>query len=105
MLAISRRASAVVFSASPQVALGDLDGDTLCGSLISSARSDTSSVALALSGDVVLPSSRPASGRAVLLDRYGTNVVTFLDPSNGSVLSQLPVGTGFEANLQDYVEI
>jgi len=89
---------------STQVALTGLDGQTLCGSLISSAGTETP-VPYALSGDVVLPSSPPASGRAVLLDSYGTNVVSFLDAASGRVLSQLPVGTGFEATIEDYVEI
>jgi hypothetical protein len=88
---------------SSQVALTGLDGETLCGSLISSAGTETP-VPYALSGDVLLPSSRPPSARAVLLDSYGTNVVSFLEPSSGS-LSQLPVATGFEASIEDYVEI
>lgn len=89
---------------STQVALANLDGDTLCGSFASSAGSETP-VSYAFSGGVVLPSSPPASGRAVLLDSYGTNVVSFLDASSGAVVSQLPVGTGFEATIEDYVEI
>lgn len=90
---------------SSQVALTRLDGVTLCGSLISTARAPSSGVAYALSGDVGLPSSRPASGRVVLLDRYGTNVIAWLSAESGAVLAQLPVGTGFQSNPQDYVEI
>jgi hypothetical protein len=90
---------------STQIALATLDGLTLCSSLISSARTETTAVTFALSGDVVLPSSRPASGRAVLIDRYGTNVVSFVNPTTGAIESQLAAGTGFEANIQDYVEI
>lgn len=89
---------------STQIALTGLDGETLCGSLVSSAGTETP-VSYALSGDVLLPSSTPASGRAVLLDSYGTNVVSFVDPTSGRILSQLPVGTGFEATLEDYVEL
>ncbi len=89
---------------STQVALATLDGNTLCGSLASSAGTEAP-VPYAFSGDVVLPSSPPASGRAVLLDSYGTNVVSFLDPASGAVISQLPVATGFEATIEDYVEI
>src|SRR6266508_4044312 len=44
---------------STQVALNRLDGTTLCGSLISSARSETTPISFALSGDVVLPSTPP----------------------------------------------
>ena len=90
---------------SSQVALTRLDGATVCGSLISTARAPSSGVAYALSGDVVVPSSRPESERVVLLDRYGTNVITWLSAESGAVLAQLPVGTGFQSNPQDYVEI
>ena len=100
-------AALVVMSdfSSTQIALTALDGRTLCGSFISSARSETTSVSYALSGDVVLPSTAPASGRAVVIDRYGTNVVSFLEPGSGNVAGQLALGSGFEANLQDYVEL
>ena len=90
---------------STQVALARLDGQTLCGSYLSTARAETTPVGFALSGDVVLPTTRPPSGRAVVVDRYGTNVVSFLEPSSGKILGQLAVGTGFESNPQDYLEI
>jgi hypothetical protein len=41
----------------------------------------------------------------VIVDRYGTNVVTWLDPETARVLAQLPIGTGFESNPQDYLEL
>lgn len=90
---------------STQVALTRLDGTTLCGSYVSTARAETTPVGFALSGDVVLPSTRPPSGRAVLIDRYGTNVVSFLEASTGKILGQLAIGTGFESNPQDYLEL
>ena len=90
---------------STQVALSDTAGETLSESFISTASSETSGLAFALSGDVVLPSSAPLSGRVVLLDRFGTNVVTWLDPETADVVGQLAVGTGFESNPSDYVEI
>jgi hypothetical protein len=100
-------AALVVMSdfSSTQIALTDLDGRTRCGSFISSARAETTPVSYALSGDVVLPSTRPTSNRVVVIDRYGTNVVSFLDPGSGAVLGQLAVGSGFEANIQDYLEL
>jgi hypothetical protein len=100
------RAVAVVLSdyASTQVALVDSMGQTLSESLVSTASSRTDGLAFALSGDVVLPSAELGSGLVVLLDRFGTNVMTFIDPYSGRVQDQLPVGTGFEANPQDYVE-
>jgi len=90
---------------STQIALTTPAGDTLCGSYFSTARAEATPVAFALSGDVVLPSARPASGRAVVIDRYGTNVVSFLAADTGALLGQLAVGTGFESNPQDYLEI
>lgn len=89
---------------STNVALSSLDGTTLSGSFVSTSAS-TPGLAFALSGDVVVPSDAPTSKRVVLLDRFGTNVITWLDPASAKVLSQLPVGTGFEANAQDYLEI
>lgn len=90
---------------STQVALGTVEGETLSASFISTGSSETAGLAFALSGDVVVPTQAPESGRVVLLDRFGTNVITWLDPRNAKVLGQLPVGTGFESNPQDYVEI
>jgi hypothetical protein len=89
---------------STQIALTAPDGTPLSPSFLSTATTKTSGVAYALSGDVALPTMRATSRRVVLLDRYGTNVVTWADPSTAKVLGQLPVGTGFESNPQDYVE-
>ena len=89
---------------STQIALTAPDGAPLSPSFLSTATTKASGVAYALSGDVALPTMRPPSGRVVLLDRYGTNVLTWADPSTAKVLGQLPVGTGFESNPQDYVE-
>ena len=36
----------------------------------------------------------PASGRLLLIDRYGTNVLTWMNLADATVLAQLPVGTG-----------
>ncbi len=88
-----------------QIALSDLEGETLSESFLSTASSRSSGLAFALSGDVVVPSAAPASGRVVLLDRFGTNVITWLDPATAEVLGQLAVGTGFESNPADYLEI
>lgn len=89
---------------STQIALSTMEGATQSAAFLSTASTMTSGLAFALSGDVVLPRTTPASGRVVLLDRYGTNVVTWADPSSAKVLAQLPVGTGFESNPQDYLE-
>ena len=90
---------------SSQVALTALDGTVLSASFISSASAPTDGLAFALSGDVVLPSTAPAPGRVVVIDRYGTNVITWVDPATAQVQGQLSVGTGFESNPQDYIEL
>ena len=90
---------------STNVALRDAIGDPLTRSLLSTA-SAAAGVSFALSGDVVVPSEPLArGGDVVLVDRYGTNVITFVDPVSGSPRAQLPVGTGFESNPHDYLEI
>jgi hypothetical protein len=89
---------------STQVALAKLDGTVQSAAFLSTASTKASGLAFALSGDVALPNVTPASHRVVLLDRYGTNVITWADPATAKVYGQLPVGTGFESNPQDYVE-
>lgn len=90
---------------SAQIALSTLDGATRSASFLSTGSTVTDGSAFPLSGDVVLPGTPPASNRIVLLDRFGTNVVTWAGPATAEVLGQLPVGTGFESNPQDYLEI
>jgi hypothetical protein len=89
---------------STQIALATNEGAVLSSSFLSTASTMTSGLASALSGDVGLPRTTPASGRVVLIDRFGTNVITWADPSTAKVFAQLPVGTGFESNPQDYLE-
>ncbi|MFI5302346.1 MAG: hypothetical protein ACHREM_29995, partial [Polyangiales bacterium] len=72
---------------------------------LSTASSATDGLAFAISGDATLPTATPISGLVVVVDGYGTDVVTWADPSSGKVLAQLAVGTGFESNPYDYVEI
>lgn len=90
---------------STQVALSDLSGQIQSASFLSTGSTETDGLAFALSGDVALPSARPLSGQIVLLDRFGTNVITWADPKSAEVTAQLPVGTGFESNPQDYLEV
>lgn len=90
---------------SSQVALAALDGTVLSASFISTASAQTDGLAFALSGDAALPTTAPASGRIVTLDRYGTNVLTWIERSSAKVQGQLAVGTGFESNPQDYIEL
>ncbi|MCL2450747.1 MAG: hypothetical protein FWD17_17515 [Polyangiaceae bacterium] len=89
---------------STNIEIAGLDGTALSGSFVSSG-STLPGLSLALSGDVDIPFVAPASGRVVLIDRYGTNVLTWMDLSSGKVLQQLAIGTGFQANPQDYIEV
>lgn len=89
---------------STQIALSTLEGTTQSAAFLSTASTTASGLAFALSGDVVIPRTTPASGRVVLIDQYGTNVVTWADPATAHVYAQLPVGTGFESNPYDYLE-
>ncbi len=89
---------------SSQLALLGLDGNVLSSSFVSTASTTTDGLAFALSGDIALPMTPPTSGRIVILDRYGTNVVTWIDVATAKVQAQLQVGTGFESNPQDYLE-
>ena len=89
---------------STNIAVSKLDGTTLSGSFVSSGATKPG-LAFAFSGDVDVPLVAPASGRMLLIDWYGTNVLTWMDVASASVLAQLPVGTGFESNPHDYVEV
>ncbi len=80
------------------------------GSLLSEAWIDTGTVAPglvpALSGDVVLASAPPAPCVVTVIDRSGTDVITFLDAcANTPLIAQLDVGPSFDANPQDVLAI
>ncbi|WP_437877296.1 YncE family protein [Sorangium sp. So ce513] len=89
---------------STNIAIAKLDGTTLSPSFVSSGATKPG-LSLALSGDVDVPAVAPPSGRVVLIDRYGTNVITWMDLETAEVIAQLPVGQGFESNPHDYIEV
>ncbi|HEU4409081.1 MAG TPA: hypothetical protein VFS43_27735 [Polyangiaceae bacterium] len=89
--------------ASTNVSVVSRGGELLSASLISSASAGVGASA-ALSGDVVPPHDRPASGLVVLIDRYPNSVVTWVDPATAEVRGQLSVATGFASNPHDYLE-
>ncbi|HEY6078465.1 MAG TPA: hypothetical protein VIW29_06665 [Polyangiaceae bacterium] len=101
------RGRAVVSSdrLSSEVGLLAPDGEVASSAVISSASSGASNVAAALSGDVTAAGWPGGPNELVLLDRYGTNVLTFLDVMTAQVRAQLAVGTGFDANPQDYLQV
>jgi hypothetical protein len=81
-------------------------GEVASAAFISSASTAASNLAAPLSGDLAVAPSRLRSNELVLIDRQGTNVLTFVDAKTATVRAQLPVGgTGFESNPQDYLEI
>jgi len=100
------RAVAVVTSdyKSTNIVVSSLDGVTQSQSFVSSGAAKPG-LALAISGDVDVPFTAPGSKRVVILDRYGTNVITWMDLASAEVIAQLPVGTGFQSNPHDYVDV
>jgi hypothetical protein len=89
---------------STNIVVSNLDGTTLSGSFVSTGATKPG-LALALSGDVDVPVVAPLSQRVLLIDRYGTNVLTWMDLATAGALAQLAVGTGFESNPHDYVDV
>ncbi len=65
--------------------------------------SSSSGLSVALSGDVVFPRTHNERNWIVLLDRYPNSVLTFVDPSEFTVIGQLAVGTGFASNPHDFL--
>ncbi len=89
---------------STNIAISSLEGVTQSASFVSSGATKPG-LALALSGDVDVPVVAPASKRVVVIDRYGTSVLTWMNLADASVIAQLGVGTGFDSNPQDYIEV
>jgi hypothetical protein len=90
---------------SSEIALLTPEGDTASAAFLSSASTRTSGLAAPISGDVGVASARPGARELVVVDRFGTDVLSFVDTKTAQVRAQLPIGTGFEANPQDYLEI
>lgn len=89
--------------ASTNVALMNLEGETLSSSFISSASAETKLNA-PLSGDVVFPTSR-MENELVLIDGLHISVLSFVEITSAKVRAQLSVRTGFSANPQDYLAL
>lgn len=108
-LALPPRAPAYALVASDysSSAIGLLDTD---GSVITAAWLDSGArppgVVAALSGDVVLPTAPFAPCTVVLVDRFGTDVVSWLDPCGGEpVRGQLDVGRSLASNPHDVLRV
>jgi hypothetical protein len=90
---------------SSEVALLFPSGEVASPALLSSASTEASGLAAAFSGDIVAAPAPSRPGELAIVDRLGTNVITFVDIRTAAVRAQLPVGTGFDANAQTYLEL
>ena len=90
---------------SSEIALLAPAGDVKSPAFLSSASTAATDLAAPLSGDIGVASARSRPGELVIIDRFGTDVLTFVDTKTALVRAQLPIGTGFEANPQDYLEL
>lgn len=102
-----RSGIAVIHSAryeSTLVSLLSSDGELVQDDCINSGSQDVK-LSLALSGDVVLPSSPQREGELVLIDR-ANDALLWMDPTNCRVKSQLSVGPGgTQMNPRDIVTV
>lgn len=89
---------------SSNVSLLGFDGHVLSESLASSS-TESAGFGLSLSGDVVTPSSAQNGSEIVLIDRYPTGVLRFVELQTARVTAELSVGTGFRSNPQDYLPL
>jgi hypothetical protein len=89
---------------SSNVSLLDFEGNLLSESLISSS-TEASGFDVALSGDVVPPSSPQTGAEIVLIDRRPAGVLRFVELATAHVTSELSVATGFKSNPQDYLPL
>ena len=89
---------------SSNVSLLGFDGRVLSESLASSS-TQGSGFGVGLSGDVVPPWSPQLGANLPLIDRYPAGVLRFIEIATANVVSELPVGTGFRANPQDYLAL
>jgi hypothetical protein len=89
---------------SANIGIIDNDGHVLSSSVLSTA-SAAANASTALGGDLAFPSAPGTSHEIVILDRYPSSVITWLDSATAQVRAQLSVATGFAANPHDYVPL
>jgi hypothetical protein len=85
---------------STSVSLLRPDG-SICADNIIHSGSERPGLTVALSGDVMLPTTPHPDGLLVLIDRYPNGAITFVDPFTAAVRSQVSVTTGFASNPHD----
>ncbi|MEI9936331.1 MAG: hypothetical protein WDO69_03820 [Pseudomonadota bacterium] len=89
---------------SSNVSLLDFEGHVLSESVASSS-TESSGFGVALSGDVVTPSSPQDGPEIVLIDRYPAGVLRFVELATARITGELSVATGFRSNPQDYLPL
>jgi hypothetical protein len=89
---------------SSNVSLLDFEGNVLSESLVSSS-TESAGFGVALSGDVVVPSSRQNGSEIALIDRYPAGVLRFVELATAQVTAELSLATGFRSNPQDYLAL
>ncbi|MEP7052426.1 MAG: hypothetical protein ABJB12_18810 [Pseudomonadota bacterium] len=89
---------------SSNVSVLDFDGRVLSPSLVSSS-TQASGFGVALSGDVVPPSSVQNGAVIALIDSYPAAMLRFVDLARGRITSELSVGTGFKSNPHDFLAL
>jgi hypothetical protein len=89
---------------SSNVSLLDFEGNGLSESLASSS-TESAGFGAALSGDVVVPSSTQSGSEIVLIDRFPTGVLRFVNLATAKITAELALGTGFPSNPQDYLKL
>ena len=90
--------------ASTSVALLDERGAPLTEAWIDSGSAPPGIVA-SLSGDVAVASVAVDPCVVAVIDRFGTDVISFLDHCAGAVVSQVDVGSSFRANPHDVLPL
>ena len=89
---------------STNISLIDFDGAVLSSSIANSS-TESGGFGVSLSKDVVLPLQPQQGPELVLIDRKSPGVLSFVELASGRARAQLPVGTGFFANPQDYLQL
>jgi len=86
---------------STSISILDIEQQQLFREGIIHSGSSDPGLSVALSGDIVLPSTPNPDNEIILIDRYPNSVLTFISPEDFSITGQLSVATGFASNPQD----
>jgi hypothetical protein len=89
---------------SSNVSLLAFDGEILTQSFTSSG-TQGSGFSVSFGPDAVPPSGLQQGDTLAFIDRYPAGIVRFVNVSSGNVIAELPVGTGFRSNPQDYLQL